>query len=110
MSPAPIFKLLGHPAPIAILSKLRDGERGVCLLEAVPDQGQTYVSQHLMILREAGLAPDRREGSNVFHRVVEPAVFAVIEAGSSIAPGALALYLLDRRNMCAVTARSAPVR
>ncbi|MBP7693394.1 MAG: winged helix-turn-helix transcriptional regulator, partial [Anaerolineales bacterium] len=76
-----MFKLLGHPARLAILAVLRNGEECVCHLEAALGYRQAYISQHLMSLREAGLVQDRREGPNVFYRVVEPAVFSVIEAG-----------------------------
>ena len=80
-SSARLFKLLGHPARLAILSVLRNGEECVCHLEAVLGYRQAYISQHLMTLREAGVVQDRRDGSNVFYRVVQPAVFSVIEAG-----------------------------
>jgi ArsR family transcriptional regulator len=35
-----------------------------------------------MVLRDAGLVQDRREGLNIFYRVTRPEVFAVIEAAS----------------------------
>lgn len=63
------------------MSVLRSGEQCVCHLESVLGYRQAYISQQLMTLREAGLVADRREGANVFYRVVQPALFSVIEAG-----------------------------
>ncbi|MBL8055821.1 MAG: helix-turn-helix transcriptional regulator [Anaerolineales bacterium] len=83
-SPAQLFKLLGHPARLAILNILREGEQCVCHLEAVLGYRQAYISQHLMGLREAGLVQDRREGPNVFYRVAEPAIFRVIDAANPV--------------------------
>jgi hypothetical protein len=33
-----------------------------------------------MVLREAGLVEDEREGWNIYHRVTQPDVFKVIDA------------------------------
>ncbi|MBP7690599.1 MAG: helix-turn-helix transcriptional regulator [Anaerolineales bacterium] len=89
-SSARLFKLLGHPARLAILNVLRDGEECVCHMEAVLGYRQAYISQHLMSLREAGLVQDRREGPNVFYRVVQPAVFQVMDAVQETAPAKVA--------------------
>ena len=77
---AKLFKTLMHPGRLAILDVLRIEEACVCHLEAVLRQRQAYISQQLMVLREAGLIEDRREGWNVYYRVADPAVFTVIDA------------------------------
>jgi len=84
--PARLFKLLGHPARLAILDALREGEHCVCHLEAVLGLRQAYLSQQLMLLREAGLVKDRRDGQNIFYHVAEPRVFSVIDAALPDAP------------------------
>ena len=70
-----IFKSLAHPTRLAILDILRDEEQCVCHLEAVLGQRQAYISQHLMVLREAGLVADRRDGSRIYYRVVRPGIY-----------------------------------
>ncbi len=57
-----IYKALAHPTRLAILDLLRDGEHCVCHLEAFLGLRQAYISQQLLILREAGLVQDRRDG------------------------------------------------
>jgi DNA-binding transcriptional ArsR family regulator len=75
-----LFKTLMHPTRLAILQILRDGEECVCHMEATLGLRQAYISQQLMMLREAGLVADRREGWNIFYRVVRPEVYAVLDA------------------------------
>lgn len=86
-----VFKILTHPARIAILNILRDGEHCVCHLEAYLGFRQSYISQQLAVLREAGLIQDRRDGWNIFYRVVNPDIYTVLDAvqkltGQSINP------------------------
>jgi DNA-binding transcriptional ArsR family regulator len=77
---ANIFKALMHPSRLTILEILRDGEQCVCHLEAVLGCRQAYISQHLMVLREAGLVEDRRDGARIYYRVIKPEVFNLMEA------------------------------
>jgi ArsR family transcriptional regulator len=81
---AEIFKALMHPARLAILNELRSDEHCVCHLEACLGLRQAYISQQLMVLREAGLIEDRRVGWNIFYRVVEPAVFQLLDMAHAI--------------------------
>jgi len=69
-----------HPSRLTILEILRDGEQCVCHLEAVLGCRQAYISQHLMVLREAGLVEDRRDGARIYYRVIKPEVFDLVEA------------------------------
>ncbi len=78
--PANIFKALMHPARLSILEILRDGEQCVCHLEAVLKCRQAYISQHLMVLREAGMVEDRRDGARIFYRVIKPEVFDLVDS------------------------------
>jgi DNA-binding transcriptional ArsR family regulator len=81
---ARLFKALMHPARLAILDVLRDGEQCVCHLEYVLGYRQAYISQQLSVLRETGLVQDRREGLNIFYRVARPEIFALIDQASLI--------------------------
>ncbi len=78
--PAHLLKTLAHPARLAILELLRDGEHCVCHLEAHLGYRQAYTSQHLKALREAGVIADRRQGWNMYYRVIRPEVFNVVDA------------------------------
>src|SRR3989304_6298208 len=78
------FKALMHPTRLAILDILRDGEQCVCHMEATFGLRQAHISQHLMVLREAGLVSDRRDGWNIFYRVIRPEIYRVIDAMNGV--------------------------
>jgi ArsR family transcriptional regulator len=75
-----LYKALMHPVRLAILDILREGEECVCHMEATLGYRQAYISQHLMVLREANLVEDRRDGWNIFYRVIQPEVYTVLDA------------------------------
>src|SRR5574341_910306 len=77
---ADLFKTLAHPARLAILSILRDGEQCVCHMEAMLKLRQAYISQHLKVLKDAGIVSDRRDGWNMYYRVTRPEVFEIVDA------------------------------
>ena len=76
---AHIFKALTHPARLAILELLRDGESCVCHIEAYLGLRQAYISQQLAVLRDSGLIQDRRDGWNIYYRVIDPRIFEVLD-------------------------------
>ena len=96
-----LFKALMHPARLAILDVLRTGEACVCHMEAALGYRQAYLSQQLMVLREAGLVDDRREGWNVYYRVTKPDLFAVIDAARSTVGERKGWSLTPVRGSCA---------
>ena len=79
-----IFKVLTHPARLAILEILRDGEHCVCHMEAWLGYRQAYISQQLSVLRQAGLISDRRDGWNIFYRVTDERIYLVLDQMRSI--------------------------
>ena len=79
-----LLKALSHSTRLAILGILRDGEQCVCHIEATLNLRQAYVSQQLMILKQAGLLEFRRDGLNLYYRVVKPEIFNVLDALSSV--------------------------
>lgn len=76
---AEIFKVLTHPARLAILDILRDGEHCVCHMEAWLGFRQAYISQQLSVLRQAGLIRDRRDGWNIFYQIADTRIFEVLD-------------------------------
>jgi ArsR family transcriptional regulator len=79
---AKLYKALMHPTRLAILDILRSGEECVCHMETALGLRQANISQQLMLLREAGLIMDRRDGWNIFYQVVKPEIYQVIDAAA----------------------------
>ena len=74
------LKLLSHPVRLQILDALRGDAACVCHLETALQRPQPYISQQLAVLRSEGLVTDRKEGQNVYYRVTDPAVAALLTA------------------------------
>jgi len=70
---------LAHPTRLEILAILRTGDCCVCHIQAVLDQRQAYISQHLNILRNAGLVTNRKEGKRVYYQVADPQIYEVLD-------------------------------
>jgi DNA-binding transcriptional ArsR family regulator len=83
-----LFKVLTHPVRLAILDILRDDEHCVCHIEAHLGFRQSYISQQLAVLREAGLIQDRRDGWNIYYCVSDPKIYALLDAVQSMLGGA----------------------
>ena len=76
---AQLFKALMHPARLAILDSLRDGEHCVCHLEHLLGYRQAYISQQLSVLRANGLVQDRRDGLNIYYHTANPEIYTLID-------------------------------
>lgn len=68
------LKVMGHPVRLHILDMLRRGETCVCHIERALDKRQAYVSQQLMALRDAGLVVARKDGLQVYYRLIDDQV------------------------------------
>ena len=66
---ADVLDALGDPTRRAVLEVLREGERSVGRLADDLPVSRPAVSQHLRILKGAGLVTDRVEGARHLYRV-----------------------------------------
>jgi DNA-binding transcriptional ArsR family regulator len=60
---------LGDPTRRAIFEQLRSGSRSVGEIASELPVSRPAVSQHLRVLKEAGLVTERRNGTRRFYRV-----------------------------------------
>jgi DNA-binding transcriptional ArsR family regulator len=74
------FKALAHPVRLQILGMLRRGEACVCHMETALDKRQAYISQQLMVLRDAGLVDARKDGLQVFYCLADDITAALLDA------------------------------
>ncbi len=77
---ARIARAISHPVRLQILNELRGDGAYVMHLTSVLGRPQANISQHLMVLREAGLVRAIREGMTVFYVVSDPDVLTVVDA------------------------------
>jgi rhodanese-related sulfurtransferase/DNA-binding transcriptional ArsR family regulator len=72
---ARVGKALASGRRIELLDVLANGERGVEALARQTGLSVANASQHLQLLRQAGLVATRREGTSVQYRLATPDVF-----------------------------------
>jgi len=83
-SKAEFFKALGHPMRIVLLESLRTGEKSVNELQTALGIDQSSVSRQLAVLRTRNIVEDRKEGTTVFYRVRDPAIFQLLDIAREI--------------------------
>jgi DNA-binding transcriptional ArsR family regulator len=69
-----IGRALADPKRLCVLETLAEGEASVSELSACVGCHVPNMSQHLAVLRSAGLVTTRREGSTVYYRLAGPRV------------------------------------
>jgi len=76
---AEILKALGHPTRVKIVEYLADGEK--CVKEIWQEIGvpQPTVSQHINILKNAGIISYRKDGVKTCYRVEMPVVIEILK-------------------------------
>lgn len=87
---ARIGKAVASPRRIELLELLCQGERSVEALAAATGMGVTNTSQHLQVLRAAGLVETRREGTRIHYRAADERVCGLISALGAVARTRLA--------------------
>ncbi len=79
---AKLFRGLGDPTRVRILQLLIEEERTVGELVDELGSFQGRVSSHLACLRWCGFVTSRREGQNIYYRVVDGRVRKLLNAGA----------------------------
>lgn len=78
-----ILKALSHPVRVDIIYALKDREsRCVCeiqRMQSVKDVSQSSLSQHLKILRDAGLVNTKKVGGWVHYSIKNPEIYNILE-------------------------------
>jgi rhodanese-related sulfurtransferase len=87
---ARVAKALASGRRIELLDVLANGERTVEGLARETALSVANASQHLQVLRQAGLVTTRREGTSVFYRLAAPEVFELWRALRTLAASRLA--------------------
>jgi ArsR family transcriptional regulator len=77
---AEIAKALGHAHRLTILELLAQRERSVEDLATAARLSFANASQHLRLMRQAGLLLSRRDGKQILYRLSDPAVLDLVAA------------------------------
>lgn len=75
-----LLKLLAHPNRLLVACELMEGERSVSEIEARTGVRQPNLSRDLARLRAEGLVVTRREAKQVFYRLADSRIQALMDA------------------------------
>lgn len=92
---ARLFHALSDETRLGIVRRLAaEGERCVCDLQDALDSGQSRLSFHLKVLKDAGIVSDRRQGRWAYYSLNASALDGVIDIARELKP--------SRRRLAAV--------
>ena len=79
-----IYKALAHPIRIKIVMSLLDGPLCVCVLNENVEFSQSNLSQHLKILKDAGILASEKDGIRIMYRIKDDEVRNLLEVTEKI--------------------------
>jgi DNA-binding transcriptional ArsR family regulator len=82
---ADICRALTDPKRLALLHQLRDGERTAGSLATDLGCTPANASQHLAVLRHAGLVASRRDGTSIHYRLAVPEILEACDTVTRLA-------------------------
>lgn len=78
-----LFKALGHPIRYKIVKFLLEEPRCVCELNQDIEFSQSNLSQHLKILKDAGILKSEKVGLNIHYRIADDKMKELIAAAET---------------------------
>jgi rhodanese-related sulfurtransferase/DNA-binding transcriptional ArsR family regulator len=87
---ARVAKAMASPNRLELLEALAQGERSVDALAQASGMSVANTSHHLQALRDGGLASSRRDGQQIFYRLSDDAIPAIIASIRGVAERHLA--------------------
>ena len=82
---AAVGRALADPKRLCVLEVLASGERSVSELSRDAGCQVPNMSQHLAVLRNAGLVSSRRAGNTIYYRLADPRVLEAYQLIQRIA-------------------------
>ncbi len=79
MNEVNVFKALSDPTRLKILECIRKGERCICEIIPYTKKSQPCVSQHLKVMKNAGIIDERKDGTRIMIKASNPEIFDIIK-------------------------------
>src|SRR5687767_13439906 len=91
-----VFHALSDPTRLELIQRLAGGEQCVCDLTDALKTGQSRLSFHLKVLKDAGLIEDRREGRWMYYSLKKEAFEELEELIRTLKKSASSSYTSKR--------------
>ncbi len=79
-SAADLFRVMSAPIRLKIINSLCDGEKNVSYLLTQVATTQPNMSQHLNTLYQAGILGKRRDGVQIYYRIVDQRIVSICDS------------------------------
>ncbi len=76
----PFLKVVSNTTRLKILCILNEGERRVGEIQQFLGAKQSYVSQQLKYLKNAGYLSSRREGTQIYYQLIDPKFSQILKS------------------------------
>ena len=78
MNEVDVFKALADPTRLKILECVRDSEKCICEIIPYTGKSQPNVSQHLKVLKNAGIVDERKDGTRIMIKISNEEIYNII--------------------------------
>ena len=78
MDEVEFFKALGDPTRLKILECIKSGEKCICEIIPYTGKSQPCVSQHLKVMKHAGIIDERKDGTRIMIKASNIDIFNII--------------------------------
>jgi ArsR family transcriptional regulator, arsenate/arsenite/antimonite-responsive transcriptional repressor len=84
MNEIEIFKALADQTRLKILECVRNGEKCICEIIPYTGKSQPNVSQHLKVMKYAGIIDERKDGNRILIKASNNDIFKIIDQAKKL--------------------------
>ncbi len=74
-----VFKALADPTRLKILECIENGEKCICKIIPYTGKSQPNVSQHLKVMKHAGIINERKDGTKIMIKASNDEIFKIVD-------------------------------
>jgi len=79
MNEVDVFKSLADPTRLKILECIKNGEKCICEIIPYTGKSQPNVSQHLKVMKHAGIIDERKDGTKIMIKASNDEIFKIVD-------------------------------
>ena len=79
MNEVDVFKALADPTRLKILECIKNGEKCICKIIPYTGKSQPCVSQHLKVMKHAGIIEERKDGTKIMIKASNDEIFKIVD-------------------------------
>ena len=79
MNEVEVFKALADLTRLKIIECVENGEKCICEIIPYTGKSQPNVSQHLKVMKHAGIIDERKDGTKIMIKVSNREIFNIID-------------------------------